>query len=92
MSVLRICAVVSLLTVVGVTSARGDVVTQWNFNGTIGWEQLRRTLETGTASLVGGTTAAFASGDASGGSSDPAVGSPPDFGWGLTTFPAASGK
>ncbi len=65
------------------------IITQWNFNGTAAGATAPN-LGTGSASLVGGTTATFASGDASGGSSDPAVGSPPDFGWNTTTYPAAS--
>lgn len=40
----------------------------------------------GTASLAGGTTATFASGDASGGSTDPAIGD--DSAWNTTNYPA----
>ena len=45
---------------------------------------------TGSASLIGGTTATFASGAASGGSSDPVSTSPPNFAWNTTTYPAQS--
>jgi hypothetical protein len=71
--------------------AKADIVTQWNFNsnpsdGNPNTGTLTPNIGTGTASLVGGTTATFASGDASGGSSDPATGD--DSGWNTTTYPA----
>jgi hypothetical protein len=40
----------------------------------------------GSASLIGGITSSFASGDATGGSSDPATGD--DSGWQTTTYAA----
>lgn len=67
------------------------VVTQWNFNSAVpdnntGTGTTMPSLGAGTASLVGGTTATFASGTANGGSSDPA---PVDnSGWNITSFPA----
>lgn len=67
------------------------VVTQWNFNSATpdnntGTGTTLPAVGAGTASLVGGTTATFASGTANGGSSDPA---PADnSGWNVTTFPA----
>lgn len=73
------------------TGAHADVVTQWNFNSTVadgntGTGVITPAIGSGIASLVGGTTSTFASGDASGGSSDPASGD--DSGWNLTTFAA----
>ena len=72
-------------------SAHADVVTQWNFNsiiadGNTGTGTTLPFIGTGTASLIGGVTSTFASGDASGGSSDPAT--TDDSGWNLTTFAA----
>lgn len=67
------------------------IITQWNFNSVVpdGNTSTGTTTPStgiGSAALVGGTTATFASGDSNGGSSDPAVGD--DSGWNLTTFPA----
>lgn len=67
------------------------VVTQWNFNSVTpdnntGTGSTMPSVGAGTASLVGGTTATFASGTANGGSSDPALAD--NSGWNLTTFPA----
>ncbi|MCC7520144.1 MAG: T9SS type A sorting domain-containing protein [Flavobacteriaceae bacterium] len=69
---------------------------QWNFNGDAattvpgGATAPTPSVGTGTAALIGGVTASFASGVASGGSSDPVTTSPPNYGWGTTTY-AASG-
>jgi hypothetical protein len=69
---------------------------QWDFNGsdatTIpgGTESPTPIIGTGTAALIGGVTASFASGAASGGSSDPVTTNPPNYGWGTTNY-AASG-
>jgi len=68
-----------------------SIVTQWNFNsivadGNMGSGTTLPFVGTGTASLVGGTTAAFVSGAAGGGSSDPAT--VDDSGWNVTTFAA----
>lgn len=72
--------------------AGGDTITQWNFNS----DPADANTSTGTvlpfvgsgaASLIGGTSSTFASGDASGGSSDPSSGD--DSGWNVTTWPAA---
>ncbi len=61
------------------------VVTQWNFNAST----TTPSVGAGAASLVGGTTATFASGAANGGSTDP-QGTTGNFGWNLSTFPAAT--
>jgi hypothetical protein len=70
--------------------ASGDTITQWTFNSVPGDANTATgttapEIGTGTASLIGGTTASFASGDASGGSSDPNVGD--DSAWNATTWP-----
>ncbi len=71
-------------------------ITQWNFNGesatTVpgGTTSPTTAVGTGTASLVGGTTATFASGVANGGSTDPVITAPPNYGWNVTTFAAQS--
>ena len=73
-----------------------STITQWNFNGasstTIpgGTSAPTASTGTGTASLIGGATATFASGAASGGSSDPVTTSPPNFAWNTSTYPAQS--
>lgn len=70
------------------------VITRWNFNGPAadqipgGTESPSPETGNGIAALIGGTTATYASGVASGGSSDPVTTSPPNFGWNTTTYPA----
>jgi len=64
-------------------------ITQWNFNSNpadanTGTGITAPSTGTGTASLAGSTTATFASGDANGGSTDPATGD--DSGWNLSSF------
>lgn len=81
-----------LLASAGVANA--DIITQWNFNsstddGNTATGSTNPSIGVGSASLVGGTTATFASGDASGGSTDPNVGD--DSGWNITTW-APSGQ
>jgi hypothetical protein len=71
-------------------------ITQWDFNsqppdansGTGTLTPIINVTGSAAASLVGGTTSTFASGDASGGSTDSATGD--DSGWNVTTWPAAS--
>jgi hypothetical protein len=80
-----------LLIAVGATQASAAVITQWNFNSTTPDADTATGVTTpstgtGAASLVGGLGAVFASGDASGGSSDPTTGTPTDdSGWNLST-------
>lgn len=67
------------------TTCSADIITQWNFNSAVpdGLTTTGSTIPNvgaGTASLVGGTTATFASG---GGSTDPGV---DDTGWNTTTY------
>jgi hypothetical protein len=83
----------SLLALFTSGMAQAATVTQWNFNSTVadatvGTGVTTPAIGSGTASLVGGTTSTFASGDASGGSSDPATGD--DSGWNISTFAAQS--
>jgi MYXO-CTERM domain-containing protein len=67
------------------------VLTQWNFNsnpadGSTTTGTLTPNIGAGAASLIGGTTSTFSSGDANGGSSDPATGD--DSGWNVSTWAA----
>lgn len=70
------------------------ILAQWNFNGPSATEVPGGTASpstsegTGTAVLVNGITATFASGVASGGSSDPVTTVPENFGWNTTTYAA----
>lgn len=67
---------------------------QWNFNGSSattvpgGTDAPTPATGSGTASLVGGVSATFASGVANGGSTDPVNTNPPNFGWNISTFAA----
>ena len=71
--------------------ATADTLVSWDFNspvadGNTGTGSTMPAIGSGSVSLVGGTTASFASGDASGGSSDPASGD--DSGWNTSTYAA----
>jgi hypothetical protein len=69
------------------TAAQAATLTQWNFNGSgLSTTSPATSTGVGTASLIGGTTASFANGNADGGSTDPLVTG--DQGWNVTTFPA----
>ncbi|MGL4423919.1 MAG: PEP-CTERM sorting domain-containing protein [Gemmataceae bacterium] len=89
-------AAIGQLAVSGHAFAQG-VLTQWNFNGPNatsvpgGTGSPTPVVGVGTAALVGGTTATFASGNASGGSTDP-VTDATDFGWNTTNYAAASAE
>ncbi|MFY7741025.1 MAG: T9SS type A sorting domain-containing protein [Flavobacterium sp.] len=69
-------------------------ITRWNFNGTAadavagGATSPTPTEGNGSASLLNGVTATFASGTASGGSSDPVTTTPDNFGWNTSTYAA----
>lgn len=75
-------------------SAQVTTISQWNFNGTNatsvpgGTNSPSPSVGSGTSSLIGGTTGSFASGIANGGSTDPVTTSPPNYGWGTTTYQA----
>ncbi|HEY0091982.1 MAG TPA: T9SS type A sorting domain-containing protein [Flavobacterium sp.] len=68
---------------------------RWNFNGpdamTIPGGSVSPTPSegNGSATLVGGTTASFASGNSSTGTTETETTSPPNFGWNTTGYPAA---
>jgi hypothetical protein len=67
-------------------------ITQWNFNGTSpttvagGATSPTPVIGSGSAELVGGVTATFASGVSSGGSSDPVITAPDNYGWNVTGY------
>jgi len=69
-------------------------VTQWNFNGSStatvpgGSASPTSSVGSGTASLVGGITATFATGTSNGGSSDPVTTAPPNYAWNTTSYGA----
>lgn len=70
-------------------TALADVITQWNFNstpsdGSTSTGVTVPSIGSGTASLLGGVTATFASGAANGGSSDPATAD--NSGWNTTGY------
>jgi len=70
-------------------TANADIITQWTFNngdGSTGTGTTATAIGLGTASLVGGATATFASGNSGTGSSDPEVAD--DSGWNLSTWAA----
>ena len=77
-----------------ITNVNAATVTQWNFNsivadGNTSTGTILPAFGTGTAVTIGGITTSFASGDAGGGSSDPAIGD--DSGWQTLTY-AAQGQ
>ncbi len=77
------------------TSWSQITLVQWNFNGdsntTIAGGSLSPTASagTGTAQLVGGTTASFASGNSTTGTIETETTSPPNYAWNSTGYPAA---
>jgi hypothetical protein len=98
-TVRRTVSALAVLASIGATAAAHAgtaVITQWNFNGpsatTVPGGNLSPTpsVGTGLASLIGGVTAevTFGSGAVNGGSSDPAGGAPPNYGWQTTTYAA----
>lgn len=69
--------------------ANAQVFTEWNFNGaSSSTASSAPSLGVGSASLIGGVTATFASGSASGGSSDPVTTTPTNYGWNTTNYAA----
>ena len=90
-NVLKMIAVTVLFS----CSSWGQItLTQWNFNGASattvpgGTTSPTPVVGAGTAELVGGLTATFASGISSGGSSDPVITVPENYGWNVTGFAA----
>lgn len=86
--------IIICIAVVATISAQTKIA-QWNFNGesdsTVpgGTTSPTPVIGTGTASLLGGVTATFASGRASGGSSDTVSTVPPNYAWNTTTYAVA---
>lgn len=81
-----------VLVVVAAKAQAQTTITQWNFNSNpadanTSTGSIVASTGTGTIESIGGIAASFASGSASGGSSDPAP-SADNTGWGLTTWPA----
>ena len=82
------------LLLANLTNAHADIITQWNFNGPTsttvpgGANSPTPSIGVGVASLVGGVTAAttFSSGTANGGSSDPVLTTPNNYGWQTTGY------
>lgn len=76
----RLCAVLLIgSAMLWGAAAQADTITQWHFNSPLpdtnpSTGTWLPSVGSGQASAVGGTTATFASGDATGGSSDPATG------------------
>lgn len=91
---MRSVAMISALALSAAASAA--VVTEWDFNGgsatTVPGGSLSPTpsMGAGVASLIGGVTAAasFGSGTVNGGSSDPVITTPSNYGWQTTTYAA----
>jgi hypothetical protein len=72
-------------------SSQAAIITQWNFNSVTpdantSTGSATPSIGAGSVALVGGTTSTFASGDASGGSTDPATGD--DSAWNVSTWAA----
>ncbi len=81
------------LLVSAAVASQAVTIAQWNFNSVpsdanTATGTTAPSTGAGVASLLGGVTGAFNSGDASGGSSDPATGD--DSGWQTTNYPAQS--
>lgn len=68
------------------------IIAQWNFNGISataiagGTSTPLPQLGLGTASLIGGTTATFAAGNATTGTLETEITNPPNFGWNSTNY------
>jgi hypothetical protein len=95
----RILTSLATLLAAGVISAQGQTtISLWDFNGASattvpgGENSPTPSIGTGTASLIGGVTAAasFGSGVANGGSTDPVPTAPANYAWQTTTYPAAT--
>ena len=91
---MRMTAITLTAAVATGASAGLTTVAQWNFNGPANNQVPGGELSpapstgSGTASLIGGVTAAvqFGSGIVNGGSSDPVTTAPPNYGWQTTTY------
>ncbi|RZJ65594.1 MAG: T9SS type A sorting domain-containing protein [Flavobacterium sp.] len=83
---------------ISATSFGQITIAQWNFNGetteTVPGGAISPTtsillVPEASASLVGGTTATFANGNTTAGTTETETTSPPNFGWNSTTYPAS---
>lgn len=88
---IRFLSAAAAIALTAASSFAQTTITQWNFNSPVpdantGTGTTNPSTGIGTSALLGGITQTFASGDASGGSSDPAVGD--DSGWQTTAYPA----
>lgn len=85
---------ITLAVVFSCNSWSQTTLAQWNFNGgsatTVpgGATSPTAIIGSGSAELVGGVTATFASGISSGGSSDPVITAPDNYGWNTTAYAA----
>jgi hypothetical protein len=82
---MRLCLVACLI-LGSVNKSDADVITGWNFNSVVpdaapATGTTAASVGTGTASLIGGTTATFATGAGT-------IGSPDNSGWNVTTWAA----
>lgn len=90
-NVLKIVAIALLFTC---NSWAQATIAQWNFNGPLdnvpgGASSPLVSVGAGSAQLVGGTTATFASGNTTAGTLETETTSPPNYGWNTTGYPAA---
>lgn len=87
-------AIAAIAALAAFGTANAAIITQWDFNGTStttvpgGINSPTPATGTGTASLLNGVVGSFASGTANGGSSDPVLTTPNNYGWGTTTYQA----
>lgn len=87
-------SILTLAVIAAVGFSNAQVLTVWDFNGTsattVPGGNLSPTpsIGVGTASLLGGITSSFSSGTANGGSSDPVITTPNNYGWQTTTYAA----
>lgn len=77
---------VALALLLAASAPRAAVLAAWNFNGPL-TGTLIPSAGSGRLDAVGVGLSIFASGEAGGGSSDPAPGNPPDQAWQVSAFP-----
>ena len=91
----NVLKLVAITLLVSTTSWGQATIAQWNFNGPSatdvpgGGSSPLVSVGAGTAELVGGTTATFASGNTTAGTLETETTSPPNYGWNTTGYPAA---
>ncbi len=77
---------VALALLLAASAPRAAVLAAWNFNGPL-TGTLLPSSGSGRLEAVGVGASIFASGEVGGGSSDPAIGNPPDYAWQVSAFP-----